>query len=291
MENNLGDFEAYSKCLFRTISYYEVKTELEDRGINFSPSDTYYILTLKLRSELLRKADPNCAIARKVDEEVAAYKAQKHTVGSLYKCCLVGCNFACTNHDNYLRHLEFVHQSSSARLTCNYRHDCSRNFPSFGQLKSHVLNFHKKNKSSVLIRQNQLVEQLTRLRCVEASCGHATVSSISHLKTHLYSHTGRKEQVRCIFCCYKSDTTGSLKSHFSRKHKIQTVDQLINGVVQSSSNFENTENTKHVESEDTNFEPYVETDDEDSCDEEEESEEDLEEVFVKALAITVILFD
>ena len=51
------DQELYNKCLFRNVSYEEIKLEMSARQINFSPSDSYFILTLKLRREILQKSD------------------------------------------------------------------------------------------------------------------------------------------------------------------------------------------------------------------------------------------
>ena len=101
-------------------------------------------------------------------------------------------------------------------------------------LKSHVKSAHSKQLSSVGLRQSQLVEDITSLKCAESSCNHQTVSNIKSLKIHLYSHTGKREETRCIFCSYTTDATGSLSSHLSRKHKIQTVDMLNEGILHMS---------------------------------------------------------
>ena len=291
MEDN--DFESYNKCLFRTISYFELKHELEMRNINFSPSDSYYILTLKLRREILRKTDPKCIIGMKIDEEITAYKSNLHSVGNRYKCSLVGCSFLCKNHAKYMSHLEFVHQNSTSRFTCNYGHNCPRTFQTFKLLKSHVANYHVKHRSSVVVRQNMLVEQLLQVKCLQVSCGHEIVSTISKLKLHLYSHTDRKEEVKCIFCPYKSDTTGTLKSHFSRKHKVQTIDQLDVSLIDGSKQIESflMENTAEAGIEETVFEAAHENGDgieEESEIGEDDCENDEDEIFMKALAITVI---
>ena len=100
-------------------------------------------------------------------------------------------------------HLELVHQNSKARFVCQFRHSCQRDFPRFSIHKNHVKDSHKKRESHVGIRQNQLVEQLSRPECAESSCGHQSMSRIKLLKQHLYSHTDRKEEVQCIFCSYR----------------------------------------------------------------------------------------
>ena len=126
--------DLYGKCLFRTISYVDVKTQLHARNVNFAPSDSYYILTLKLRRDILLEGNSKSETAKHITEEINALTASRHSIGSRYKCSLTGCNFLSTKYEKYLRHLEFVHQNSSARLVCNFRHHCSRSFPSFSSL-------------------------------------------------------------------------------------------------------------------------------------------------------------
>ena len=161
-------------------------------------------------------------------------------------------------------------------------------------LKHHVENFHKKKSSSVAIRQNQLIDQITKLRCPQSSCGHETFSKINDLKTHLYSHTKKKEDVGCIFCPYKSNTTGSLSSHMSRNHKIQMVSELNERIVQveeMASTSDSQAATPYVYS-------CVSHDETDSLEDDLDHEEDADvsddddnddEVFLKALSITVNL--
>ena len=288
MEDIVGYLEeVYSKCLFRTITYDDVKRKLHARNVNFSPSDSYYILTLKLRRDILLEGNRESETAKHITEEIGALTASRHSIGSRYKCSLTGCNFLCTKFDKYLRHLEFVHQNSSARLVCNFRHQCSRNFPTFNTLKSHYNSCHKNKKSCVSVRQNQLVEELIQLRCGKASCGHSTVCSLKKFKAHLYSHTDKKEEVQCLFCAYKSNTSGTLKSHFSRKHRVQTVETICSKFLQNTRN-EGFDDTEDVEVEkEKELEISVDVA-EGFSDEEDGGEEcDEEEVFVKALAMTV----
>ena len=198
---NAKDQEVYGKCLFMTISYHQMKSEMESRSINFSPCDLYYILTLKLRREILQKNDGSDTLIKQINVEIAATEnTREASIGTKYKCCLAGCSFSCSNHYKYLAHFEFVHYNCKSRLTCQFRHNCSRDFPTFSMLQSHVKNIHKKRQSPIEIRQNQLVEQLTKLKCIEKSCGNQSVSNITQLKAHLYTHTARKETVKCLFC-------------------------------------------------------------------------------------------
>ena len=284
--------DLYGKCLFRTISYVDVKTQLHARNVNFAPSDSYYILTLKLRRDILLEGNSKSETAKHITEEINALTASRHSIGSRYKCSLTGCNFLSTKYEKYLRHLEFVHHNSSARFVCNFRHQCSRSFPSFSSLKCHYNSCHKNKvywntKSGVSVRQNQLVEQLIQLRCEKASCGHSTVCSLRKFKAHLYTHTDKKEEVQCLFCSYTSNTSGSLKSHFSRKHRVQTVNMICSKFLQNDriEGFQDTEDVEDEKDKELELELDVA---EGFSDEDDGGEEcDEEEVFVKALAMTV----
>lgn len=283
------DQDIYSLCLFRSISLHELKSEMLSRAINFSPCDPYYILTLKLRREILMKNPDNENLLKQLDADIkAADETKSPPPGAKYKCCLPGCSFLCSNHIKYLAHLEFVHYNCKSRLVCQFRHSCSREFPSFKMLEAHVKNIHKKRPTQVQLRQNQLVEQLTKLRCIEKSCGNQLVSSIAQLKVHLYTHTSKKETVQCLFCSYKCDTSGTLKSHFSRKHKIQTVELMSPGYL--TSDLPSPEDFGPAGDVNSPLDDSVDnTDDTESV---EVSIDDLvddvsEELFIKALAITV----
>ena len=287
------DEEVYSKSLFRTISYAQLKSELLFRRINFSPSDPYYVLTLKLRRQILQKSNGNQMLLKNLDEEISQHEENKHSVGRKYRCSVVGCPYISSNHKKYLFHLKFVHLNSKYRLKCQFGHFCSREFPSFSMLKAHVQNSHTKQPSSVEIRQRQLVEQLTSLKCSHDSCSHQSVSSIKNLKTHLYSHTDKREETQCTFCLYKTNATGSLKSHLSRKHKVQTVELLNEGIVQPSEGvLVDDRNPSDFTSRPTVHEDFfdepVEDDDPESPDEGEDiSDEETADLFVRGLAITV----
>ena len=124
------DQEVYNRALFRNINFLELKSELISRNINFSPSDSYFLLTLKLRREILQKNEGNEVLVNKLVEEIAEQDASKHSVANRYRCSLPGCSFICKNHKKYLSHLEFVHQNTKSRLMCQFRHSCTREFPS-----------------------------------------------------------------------------------------------------------------------------------------------------------------
>ena len=207
------DEEVYSKSLFRTINYSQLKSELLLRRVNFSPSDSYYVLTLRLRRQILQKNKENSVLLQNLDEEIVQHEASKHSVGRKYKCSLTGCPYISSNYEKYLCHLKFVHSNSKYRLKCQFAHFCTRDFPSYSMLKAHVQNSHSKQKSSVGNNQRQLVEEITSIKCPQDSCSHQTVSSIKNLKIHLYSHTDKREETQCTFCKYQTNTTGSLQSH------------------------------------------------------------------------------
>ena len=295
------DQTLYNKCLFRTVSYAEIKSEMVLRSINFSPSDSYYILTLKLRREILGKNEENKQLLKNLDDEIAADNASKHTVGSRYRCALIGCLYTSANHAKYMKHLDLVHHNTKARLACQFKHVCERDFPGLSMLKTHVADTHKKKTSSVAIRQDQLVEELAKLRCLQASCGHHTFSKIIDLKNHLYSHTKKKEDVGCLFCTYQTNTTGSLASHMSRHHKVQTLSQLNLKILhpdmeediptsESSHQHSSELGPEDLQSPDLDSNEEADDSEDSSCDDEGNDEDD-HDVFVKALAIQVtILF-
>ena len=290
---NGRDQEVYNKCLFRTISYSELKSELESRKINFSPSDSFYILTLKLRRLILIESEGSNIIADRIDDEISAYEKTKHTVGSRFKCCLVGCTFSASNHRKYLSHLEFVHLNTSSRLTCQFRHSCSRDFPTFKLLKAHYLNIHKKRTSAVHIRQDQLVQQFVQLKCGMSSCGHQEVSTVKELKIHLNKHTDKREEVQCLFCAYRTNNSGSLRSHLSRNHKLQNVELLNEGIKQTESFMADDRDDCWM-----NASPEVLVESPHHSDTEEDEDEgdecadviETEDLFIRALAIMVIYF-
>lgn len=292
-----GDEQLYSKCLFRTLSVSEMMSELESRSVNFSPSDSYLILTLKLRREILLKKLDNFHLVEEINVEIAGINKSKTSSGDgRYQCCLPGCPFVCANHVKYMAHLEFAHYNCKSRLVCHYRHNCCRDFQTFSMLQLHVKNVHKKRVSAVNIRQNQLAGQLIQIRCLERSCGNQMLNSVSQLKAHLYTHTDKKETVKCPFCVYETDTSGTLKSHLSRKHKIQTSELIDEKYVQNqfvlpTEELEPPGTANDIEGMINDEEGEFECDDltieSDSEDEDTGYEKISEEVFIRALAITV----
>ena len=274
-----------------------MKTELLARKINFSPSDSYHIMTLHLRKDILEHSEPHNVILENVKKELEGYVKSKFKSGSKYSCQIPGCLFTTVNYKKYLSHLEAVHRNSKSKFVCQYQHRCSREFPTFLMLRNHNLRDHTKQTSSVMISQNQQVVELTLLKCAEESCGHQSASSIPVLKKHLYSvHTDKKEEIQCIFCAYRSNITSSLQSHMSRKHKVQSIQQLNSNVVKIIDD-DLDERTGVEETEDvsmtTTF-PHVEEEEDGSDGHEEDLEsndgdfnEENQEIFIKALAIMI----
>ena len=95
-------------------------------------------------------------------------------------------------------------------------------------MEIHIKTAHRSRPSLVKLHQTQLVEQFQKLRCLSSSCNHQTKQSLKELKSHLNEHFAKKETVACLFsgCKFEANTAGTLRSHFSRKHKIQEIDYL-----------------------------------------------------------------
>jgi hypothetical protein len=281
----------YNKLLFRKSSFEEAKSEILKRNIICSPSDTTYILTLRLRKDILEKAEIQSDVVQTIEKELLEYEKRRRRPGDKYNCCLPGCKFSCSVYGKYISHLDLVHHHSSSKFICQHRHLCTREFQSVEMLRSHIKGVHEKRITSVEIAQNQLVEQLTKLKCCVSGCGHSIFSSINLLKKHLQTHTDRKEEVQCVFCAFCTDTTGTLKSHMSRKHKVQTVDHLnpklviespedCEPVTESSSGELASTTSQDFEIEQTSDSFEEEAEDDDSVD-------DSEEIFLRAIAIMV----
>lgn len=219
-----SEFDLYNKCLFRTICVSELQTELTLRNDDFSPSDSYHILTLRLRKKILTAANVQSDIVLQLNDEIIAYNKSKCSTYSSYNCCIPGCSFRCTWHRKYIFHLEANHYNSASALVCNHNHKCKRRFPTVSLLRKHLKNDHGK-QSSVQRNRIQFVESLLELKCSHSACNQ-TVGSISSLKTHIFTHLESKESVACPFCKFTTNLVGTMKSHISRKHRIQTIDTI-----------------------------------------------------------------
>ena len=78
------DFQVYNKCLFRSIDFNELKSELKSRNVNFAPSDTYYIRTLRLRKDILLHSDPQNVILENIRKDLDEHEKTKFRGGSRY---------------------------------------------------------------------------------------------------------------------------------------------------------------------------------------------------------------
>ena len=229
----------YIKCLFKTISFPEVQAQLVQRGLE-SASDSYYIKTLRLRLHILKTED--CYKELQIDLETELAVIEKKSDKG-YICSLSGCSYSSPSYRKLMNHLKTIHTLTNQPLICQLN-GCSRVLSSVKMLCLHVKTSHQPTKSSVSLRQNQLAEQLSTLKCMMTSCSHQQVKTVKELKSHLMKvHTDRYEQVQCIFheCNFKADRSGTLSSHFCKKHPIQQFHNLKSNIV------ENVEDTEDVD--------------------------------------------
>ena len=273
--------QVYSQALFKTILPAELKFQLNKHGLS-SASDSYHLMTLKLQLQILKVSKGPSQLIDNLDEDIQ----KQSRVRCNYKCCVQGCPFMTGNHWKYQLHFKSVHGRSSHSIMCQL-HGCEREFVSVVTLRKHIEVQHWKHESSVAKRQNVLVEQLVQMKCLCNSCGRQTVSSLQDLKNHLLSHFEKCEEVSCIFsgCMFSSDNRGSMRSHFSRKHKKQDVDALKKRIVVDSQDVQPS-TAAEVE---TFIEPNTSVEemsfDEEECDEPDSKE--IDEVFMKSLAISI----
>ena len=295
MEGQTGSEESlYIHCLFKTISFSNLKDELQKRSYDTS-SESYYIMTLKLRLDILKKASCNEALQEEVKNEIEGLK-QKIVVG--YVCSIVGCKYRTRNYDFLLSHLRSLHASGDNKVICQLN-GCDRVLSSVKMLQIHIRANHRTRKSTVLIKQNQLVEILTRLKCLSASCGHQQSKTVKDLKLHLSTiHTDNGEEVNCIFagCKFQTQKTGTLRSHFSRKHPCQQINDLKADILVHSDRIEDPEVTPefHLDCQEHDSDVIEPTEDmgfNESASEtiefedEEEADGRTQEVFTRALAM------
>ena len=286
-----ADEGIYCKALFKTASLFELENALRERGVPFGSLDVYYLLSLRLRANILRTNKIQLESCSLLEKEIKDIECAQVTRRSVYVCCISGCTFACNNHKRYLSHLDYAHKNCRSRFVCQYRHECERDFQTVAMLKSHVMNQHVKRTSGVQLKQNQLVQQLVTISCTKISCGNKRCVGIPAYKKHLFEHTTKKEEVQCPFCVYRTNVTGTLKQHIHRKHQVHGAHDLnvdlnsnltpeqeltCNDGVTESLQTELHSSTINVIPEEVNEEDVSE-----NC----EDEISNEEIFVKALSI------
>ena len=286
----------YIHCLFKTVSFADVKRELADR-IDYNGNESYYVMTLKLRLTILKKA--SCNIQMQTELEAEIHGLQKKLVKG-YNCSIVGCKFSTRNYDNLLLHLKSLHSSGDHKVICQLK-GCERELSSVKMLLVHLKICHRTRNSQVLLRQVHLAQQMSKLQCQSVSCGHQQMKTLQELKLHMVKdHTNKMEEVECIFtgCDFQSQKTGSLRSHFTRKHPSQLLDDLKVGIVVSCNELDEQTNEMHTENPesvtsiedrevnrsfgDETYESIQMDDDDDDGTDEEKSQE----LFTRALSMT-----
>ena len=229
MEGLSGAEESlYIKSLFKTISFHDVHEELKKR-INYTGSDSYYTMTLKLRLDILSRASCNVKLQDELKSEMNGMQLK---VPSGYTCSVSGCKYNTKNYNKLLNHIKMLHSSGDLRLVCQLK-GCERELSSLKMLHMHLRSSHRTRKSTVVIKQTQLAEQMIKLKCQSVTCGHQIVKTLKDLKVHLVKdHTEKKEEVQCIFagCDFSSNKSGTLRSHFTRKHPTHMINDLKNEV-------------------------------------------------------------
>ena len=229
MEGLCGEKESlYIKCLYRTINFVDLKQELLNRQLQVH-SDSYYVLCLKLRLNLLRESSCSSELINEVENELEALKKKSDD----YCCSLAGCSFKSKDYNKLVRLLKTLHSGTNQKIVCQL-HGCVRELSNVKMLDLHIKTSHRRRKSTVCIKQNQIAEQLSTLNCVSSSCGHQRVKSIKELKIHLTKlHTDKKQEVACIFlgCNFSTQKSATLNSHFSKKHPLQLINDLKSEIV------------------------------------------------------------
>ena len=230
----VAEEELFNKCLFKQISLTDLKNELNNRQLDCFQADSYHILTSKLKLHILEQCQAMPLVREDIKNEIAAfYSTGPGRQKKVYQCCLIGCKFQAKQHKNYIRHLQF-HGTITQKLVCQLR-GCTRELSNLVMLKNHIKTSHRLPRSSLLsVKQNQMIQELVQLRCLETSCQHQTVLNVKDLKTHLMKiHTEKREMVSCPFaeCNFETNVSGTFKSHFNRKHPLQQVENLKEAVV------------------------------------------------------------
>ena len=222
------DFSFYNKCVFKTIPLHDLKCQLEKRDVHFFNFDSYHILILRLKLKILEHNHIQASTQEIIREELELYEHSKKRKKSVYECCVAGCSFKSLRHSSYLSHLRLAHYNSQAKLVCNYKHQCQSEFSVFLQLKNHISKDHLDRSRYSNKFHGRIVEEMVTIKCCQTSCGHQSVTSIEHLKKHIFEvHLKAKEDIGCIFCEeFTTNVIGTMKSHMSRKHRYQSVANL-----------------------------------------------------------------
>ena len=213
----------YIQALFRTITLNDLKEQLKMRQIVVPRNATYYTMTLKLRLSILVTSNSCGDIQCQLRDELGAMLEVK--VG--YVCSIVGCSFKSKNYNFLLNHLKSMHSTTSQKIVCQL-HNCNRELSSVKMLLLHIKNLHRARKNKVNIKHSQVAEEISSFKCLLVSCNNQKVKTIKELKAHLFRHTDKSESTECIFqgCTFVSTVTGTMKTHFSKKHQLQQIFNL-----------------------------------------------------------------
>ena len=74
-------FTLYNKCLFKTIDYCTLKSELLKRKVYFMPNDTYRALTFRLRLDILKSDPKQTVLVKDLKRELDSLTANKRNEG------------------------------------------------------------------------------------------------------------------------------------------------------------------------------------------------------------------
>ena len=112
-----------------------------------------------------------------------------------YSCCLPGCPYNADRHKSYVKHLKQIHPNYHI-LSCQFRHNCKREFSSVELLKEHVKLDH--NLKDAETPSGQLPAVNVATKCDMVSCGGCKFDNTQLLMRHInIDHL--REPRHCIF--------------------------------------------------------------------------------------------
>ena len=138
-----------------------------------------------------------------------------------YRCSLVGCRFVSDRHKSYIVHLRKDHPNIK-QVTCNFRKECKRTFPSTDLLVQHLKNSHTTQKEVASTVQPAIVAAHVNIacKCNRLSCGASQFENTNQLITHWNTYHSNEER-DCIFrdCDTTFGKSSMSRNHFRLKHK------------------------------------------------------------------------
>ena len=163
------DEDIYNKCLFKQITVHDLMTEIERRFIKYDKSESYHLLTLKLRAHILTESQAEESFIKPIVDEINFLSGHSRK-GDFYRCSFPGCTFRSGQHVKYIKHLKILHGSHRGQVSCQLR-GCSRAFSSINLLEIHIKNAHRTRESAVARVRRPMLEAMTVLNCPNTSCG------------------------------------------------------------------------------------------------------------------------